>query len=125
MAGDLHRDALRDAGVDHVPHRGSAEVVAVHPWDASGLACGRPRLPEVAPALTEPSLATEERKEGNDPAGLTFDGPDPLELGGQERLELGREVDQAPFVVLRGPGLEPQGSFGLWRIGSRTSFPFS
>jgi len=30
--------------------------------------------------------------------------------GGQERLELGREVDQAPFVVLRGPGLETQGS---------------
>src|SRR5439155_21016389 len=49
VAGHLHRDALRDAGVDHIPHRGAPEVVPMHPRDAGRLAGCRPRLPEVPP----------------------------------------------------------------------------
>src|SRR3989449_8581237 len=50
VAGYLHRDALRDAGVDHISDRGAPEVVRMHPRDAGRLAGRRPCLPEVPPA---------------------------------------------------------------------------
>src|SRR5205823_2142811 len=46
----LVRAALRDAGIDHIPHRGAPEVVPMHPRNAGRLARGRPCLPEVPAA---------------------------------------------------------------------------
>jgi len=48
-----------------------------------------PGFPVVPPALAEPMLTIQIREQiGDDPPGPSLDGPDPLELRGQERLQL-------------------------------------
>src|SRR3989442_10352905 len=109
VPGDLHRDTLRDARVDHVAHGGAPEVVAQAPGDAGSLARRGPCLSEIAPALAPALASAEEREEvRDDPVGALLEGLDALALGRQQRLDLRREVHEAPLVVLRRAGVQTQ-----------------
>src|SRR2546430_16267161 len=57
------------------------------------------------------SRTTQVREqERDDASGLALDGADPIHLCPEQRLQLGCQVHEAPFIVLRGPGLEAQRS---------------
>src|SRR5437867_2652064 len=69
VAGHLHGDALRDAGVDHVAHGTAATVVPEHAGHAGRLAGRGPGVAEISATPSPPLALTEVREEvRHDPA---------------------------------------------------------
>jgi hypothetical protein len=109
VAGDLHRDALGHAGVNHVPQCRPAEIMSQAPCAARLIAGRGPRLPEIAAAFAAALTSGEEREEiRDDSVGSLLECFNALELRRQENPEVRRQVNNAPLIILRRAGVQAQ-----------------
>ena len=93
-----------------IPDRRAPEVVPEHRPDLRAPAGPLPRAAEILdplPPVPPPEVREEMR---DDPPELPLERPHLLDLGRDERLEVGRQVDQPAFLVLRLARVEANGA---------------